>query len=145
MESTKPTENLAECGNKSKPLLGVVFSSKKLTRRYAYLISKIGYNPLDYGFEFNWFVNGRSISFSKKLEDRTILLEINYWFGKAWMGIYKNTYCTNLFKFKKTFPDKRNFERILKVSENYKRRGVPGYWYENDRGTYSFQYDKNHA
>lgn len=138
-------DNSTKQSNASKPMLGVVFSSKKLTRRYAYLISKIGYNPIDYGFEFDWFVNGRSISFSKKLEDRTILLEINYWFGKVWMGIYKNTYCTNLFKFEKTFPDKRNFERILKVSEKHKRIGVPGYRYKNERGTYSFQYDENYA
>lgn len=117
----------------------------KLKRRYKYLIERIGYNPLDFGFDFDWFLNGRSMSFSKKLEDRTILLEVNYWFGSCWMRFYKNTYCTNLFEFKDSFPDLRNFKRVLKVSELHKRIGVPGYNYFDENGRWKFQYDEKYA
>lgn len=119
--------------------------TKKLKNRYRYLISKIGYNPLDFGFAFDWFVNGRSICFSKTINDRTILLNVNYWFGKCSMVFFKDTYCTPLFEFKSEFPDERNFKRLLLASEKFKRKGVTGYHYKNERGTYSFQYDENYG
>lgn len=115
-----------------------------LKRRYKYLINKLGYNPLEYGFEFDWFVNSRSVSFSKKLTDRTILLSFNFWFKNSWLCLWKDTYCTKLFDFENTSPDKRNFERLLKVAENHKRIGVPGYWYKCDKGHYKFQYDEKY-
>lgn len=115
----------------------------KLKRRYKYLINKVGYNPLDFGFDFDWFF-GRSLCFSKKLKDRTILLTFNYWFGKSFFSLYKNTYSTELFSFKNEFPNERNFRRLLCVSEKHKRIGVPGYHYQDKKGRWKFQYDESY-
>ena len=119
--------------------------SKKLKARYRLIIGKLGYNPLDYGFSFDYFVNGRSITFTKKLSDRSIIICVNYWFNKSYLSIYRDTYCTELFDFKNNnIPNKRSFERVLKVCELYKRRGVPGYWSRNERGKLSFKYDEKY-
>lgn len=92
--------------------------SPKLKRRFRKLINELGYNPLDYGFKIDWFVNGRSLCFSKKINNRNILLNINSWNGTRYLEFYRTTYSSPIFKFK-TFIDKRNFERCLKTAENY--------------------------
>ena len=73
-ESTKPTSNLAECGNKPKPLLAVVSSDmRKFGEQYALFIITVGQR----------YINALSPHFTT--ESSMDIFIRDYW-GKDWLN-----------------------------------------------------------
>lgn len=89
-----------------------VFSSVKIKRRYYFLVKKLGFNPFDFGFEFDWIVNYKAISMSKKVGEDKILFDFNSKAKKAWSLISSNCYDNKILKLDR-LPTKSEFENAL--------------------------------
>lgn len=117
----------------------------RLKSRFKYIVRKIGINPMELGFEFQFFWNGRSMTFSKKIKDEHILLSMNYWNGDYYLTIYRDSFQDMRFSFDSfnKYPiTYHNIQRIVKIVERTKTRGVTGYWYTCDAGYLKFQFDE---
>lgn len=119
----------------------------RLLNRFKYIINKIGFNPMELGFEFQFFLNGRSMMFGKQISDGTIIIAMNYWRESYYTSVYFNSLSDIRFQFNSfnKYPvTNHNISRIINIIEKTKTRGVTGYWYKCDAGYLKFQFDATH-
>jgi hypothetical protein len=91
-----------------------VFASDKVKKRYLFLVKKLGFNPFDYGFKFDWIVNHKAISMSKQIGQDKILFDFNSRAKKAWSLLSRNCYDNKILKNDR-LPTKEEFEKALSL------------------------------
>ena len=89
-------------------------NDKRRRRRYKYLINMLGFNPLDLGFNFDYFCNTRAITFSKEIgEGKKICIDFYSWFGKSWLYLFCNDYAHMLKRWDNEIPSVEAVKAII--------------------------------